>query len=136
MYTELPAFPRTRSYPQMNSWNSTHFTSKDRKSGAPHKVLGKDFTSRTSSGDNSLLSKYQSADVNLGKNKRAPAKETKRRGAAFACASRLQNTKYGSRKSNEASELQVQRDDSDHITEKKVATVEREERDTEESIYG
>ncbi|XP_012227693.1 uncharacterized protein [Linepithema humile] len=132
---ELPAFPRTRSYPQMDSSNSIHFTSKDRKSGMSHKILGKDFTSRVSSSDdNSLLFKYQNTDVNLGKNERAQDKETKQ--GAFTCVSKLRNTKYTSQKSNEPIELQAQRDDSDYITEKKVATVKCEEHDTEESIYG
>jgi len=132
--TELPAFPRTRSYPQMGSSNSIHFTSKDRKSGTPHKILEKDFTSRISNSDNSLLLKYQNTNVNLGRNDRVLDKESKQE--AFTDVNKLQNTKYNSQKSNEMTELQAQRDNSDHITKKKVATIGCEEHDAEESIYG
>lgn len=131
MCTELPAFPRTRSYPQVASSNSIYFISEDRKSGTSRKILGNDFTSKVSSSDNSLLLKYhQDTDVNVGTNEGALDKEAKQ--GAFTGASKLQNTKYTSQKSTE---LQTQRDDSDYIAEKKV-TIECEEHDTEESIYG
>ncbi|KAL6435469.1 hypothetical protein ACFW04_005444 [Cataglyphis niger] len=108
-FIELSTFPCTRSHPQSNSLNLLCFMSKDQKPGMPRK---------------------QNAEVNLKKNQRGLVKKTEQK--AF---SGLQ-TKCNTQEINKVTESQLQQNNLDYITEKKMITLECRENDSEESMHG
>lgn len=128
MFTELSAFPRTISYPQMNS--SIYFTSKDRKPTTARN-FSENFASDYSK--SCLLLQQQNANVNLGKNNRVLDERTRQK--TLSCIAGSQ-TKRDSREFDKATESSLFRDDSDCVTEKKAVMVGCKQDDTEESTYG
>lgn len=115
----MSAFPRTRSYPRSSSLNLVCCTSKGQKPGMPRKVSEKNFTSSVSNSNNV--------------NQRESNKKTKQK--EFTCVSGLQ-TKCNSQELNKATESQLQQNNLDYMTKKKIVTLECEKNNPEESTHG
>ncbi|RLU23141.1 hypothetical protein DMN91_005419 [Ooceraea biroi] len=120
---ELSAFPRTKSYPQMGALNSVCFTSKERKSETPHKVLKKDSTSQISNisnGDNGLLSKRQNININLEEIQRVSDEKMKRKAFNYVTGLQMKNDPQEFSKATELQKNNLE-----------PSTIERKQDDTE-----
>lgn len=106
--------------------------SKDQKPRMLRKVSEQNFTSSISNSNSNscLFLNQQNAENNLKKNQRGSDKKAEQK--AF---SGLQ-TKCNTQEINKVTESQLQQNNLDYITEKKVVTLECRENDSEESMHG
>lgn len=132
MHIELSAFPRIRPHPQ-GSLNSIYFPSKNSKSGTPQKVLEENFTFNVSNSNNCLPLKRHNTDINVEKNQKELIEKTRQK--AITYDNKLQK-KYISQEFNKITERELQQNNLNYDTNKKAATFEYKEKNTEESRYG
>ncbi|KAL0107269.1 hypothetical protein PUN28_015658 [Cardiocondyla obscurior] len=124
IFVELSGFPRIKSYPQMGSSNVVDFTSKERKSETPSKILN--YFASVSSNDNMCM-KQQDIDINVKENQKKSTKRTKQKVISYDNRSQK---KCNFQEFNKVAELQSQRSNLNYDAEKKVAECECKEKNT------